>query len=229
MNLRSGTRISPMIRPAAGCTRLLATMGVLVFLGAWSVQAAELPSAKKPKAPAETLKSPANVQEAPVVKTPTSPRPGSNRAGVGSKPTIPPTAREPVFNDGSEASPCAKRSPTIKLPGKFPKSTAPCADEETSETGSDEELDEDLDMDPDSDLDLDSDLDQSGTETEDAGEESKPSFDYDELTGKVPGFTPFGGEDSGSSEGSTVEGGRPWYEKLGKPGGGRPPADDDEE
>jgi hypothetical protein len=140
--------------------------------------------------------------------------------------------------------PCGKLSPTLKTPG----SSRPCPDGEESGNESDDESASDLDSEPDStpsseessfedsDEDQETDsgdergyADDNGGYTDDSSEEAGPSADLDELTGKIPGLAPFSGEESGGSEGSTVEGGRPWYEKLGKPGGGRPPVDDDEE
>lgn len=70
---------------------------------------------------------------------------------------------------------------------------------------------------------------EAGYYEEGSSEESGPPVDLDELKGQIPGFTPFEQEESGSSEGSTVQGDRPWYEKLGMPGGGRPPSSQDDE
>jgi len=221
MDLRSGTRTPKVTGLAAGCERLLTAMAVLVLLGAWSVQAAELPSAKKSKAPAAAAKSPPNVKAAPIVKTPESVRPGLKGGGLA----IPRTTREPGVNEGSEGSPCSKGLSSLKVPGKLSKR---CAEGETSEGEPDTDPDVEA-ADEEFEDQNEGDAGQDQGPYGDGGEESTPSFDYDELTGKVPGLTPSGGEDSGSSESSTVEGDRPWYEKLGKPGGGRPPVDDDEE
>ena len=70
---------------------------------------------------------------------------------------------------------------------------------------------------------------EAGNYEESSSEESRPPVDLNEMKGQIPGFTPFGQEESGSSEGSTVEGGKPWYEKLGKPGGGPPPSSDEDD
>lgn len=59
--------------------------------------------------------------------------------------------------------------------------------------------------------------------------EEREPFDLDKLRSTIPGFTPSGKEDSGSTETSTIEGGKPWYEKLGRPGGGQSPSSDEDE
>ena len=235
---------------------LIALGAAMVILGAWSVHAAELRTPKKPTAPAAAAppppatKSPPTLRSPQIKTPPESPSPGSRRSGGGKGPSISTsTTREPARgqdeSEEPEVSPCDKPNPKLDTRGTSRRSRL-CPEEPESteeseegagfdpspdETGADASGDPEEDPDPNEDLDPDSDSASGGAGDEypeGSSEEAGPPVDYDELTGKIPGFTPFGGEESGSSEGSTVEGGRPWYEKLGKPGGGRPPVDDEE-
>lgn len=70
--------------------------------------------------------------------------------------------------------------------------------------------------------------DETGYSDEGFPEDSRPPVDFNEMKGQIPGFTPFGEEDSGSSEGSPIQGDRPWYEKLAIPGGPPPRGGEDE-
>lgn len=248
---------------------LIALGAVILVLGAWPGQAAELPTPKKPRAPAAAAptppatKSPPTLRSPQIKTTPESTSPGSRRSGGGQGPSISTTTtREPVPNqEDPEALPCGKR-PSLKTPGKVPRTSGPCTDgsESGGESGDESASESESESEPDyEDESLPSSgrggaADRGSRGGDDAGaygdegaedggypeetegeygdtssDEPRSAPDFDELTGKIPGFTPFGGEESGSSESSTVEGGRPWYEKLGKPGGGRPPADDEEE
>jgi hypothetical protein len=234
---------------------LIAWAVAILVLGAWSGQAAELPTPKKPKAPAAAApnapatKSPPTLRSPQIKTPPESTSPGSRRPEGGKGPSISTsTTREPARGqDGSEEpemSPCDKPNPKLDMRGTSRRSR-PCPEEPVSteepeedsgfdpspdETEADSSGDPEEDTYPNEDPDTDSDSASGGDGDEypeGASEEAGPPADFDELTGKIPGFKPFGGEESGSSESSTVEGGRPWYEKLGKPGG-RPPVDDDE-
>jgi hypothetical protein len=234
---------------------LIAWAAAILILAAWTGQAAELPTPKKPKAPAATAPPPPATKSSPTLRspqikaTPESTSPGSRRSGGGKGPSISTTTtREPVGgqdeSEKPEMSPCDKPNPKLDMRGTSRRSR-PCPEEPESteeseedsgfdpspdETEADSSGDPEEDTYPNEDRDSDSVSDGSGDEyPEGSSEEAGPPADFDELTGKIPGFKPFGGEESGSSESSTVEGGRPWYEKLGKPGGGRPPADDEEE
>jgi hypothetical protein len=124
-----------------------------------------------------------------------------------------------------------------------PGSSRPCPDDEESGRAPDDESASDSDAESESagsdfeDFDEDQGFDEENDGgyaddrgyAEESAEDAEAPADYEDLTGKIPGLEPFSGEDSGASEGSAIEGDRPWYEKLGKPGGGRPPVNDDEE
>lgn len=234
---------------AANLGRGLAVVGAaLVVLWVWTAEAADPTTPKKSRAPAVSSPAPPAVRPslnrlAPEAgKPPEGARPTTPRSEPGTRPTVPTTStREPTPGFGSKAVPCDERSNTLTGPGF----SRPCRDGRESESESDDESGGDPDFESEAassdgedfedDQESDDDDDEEGYAadgeyTEESSEDAAPSADFEELTGKIPGFTPFGGEESGGSEGSTVEGGRPWYEKFGNPGGGRPPpVDDDEE
>ena len=236
----------------------IASIAAVVVIGPWSIHAADLPTPKKPLAPSTTAPKAPATQSSPTLRTPqiqTTPEStpsGSRRSGGGTT-TSTTTTREPVpdqdESDESETPPCDNAQSKLGASRVLPltptapatsRGSRPCPEADDSEDGSEAASEPDGDDDG-SDVDGDErdvedsdeypyeDEERGGGYADESSEEAGPPVDYDELTGKVPGFTPFGSDESGSSEGSTVEGGRPWYEKLGKPGGGRPPVDDDEE
>lgn len=239
---------------AANLGRVIAVAGAaLVVLWVWTAEAADPTTPKKPTAPAVSKSAPPAAKSSPTLQAPAVGKVPESAPSIappsrkGTGPTAPTAStREPAPGSGSKALPCGKLSPTLKTPG----SSRPCPDGEESENEPDDEFESDLDPEPDSttssdessfedsedsdDGDQEADYGDEGQyaddpgATEESSEDAAPSADFEELTGKIPGLAPFGGEESGGSEGSTVEGGRPWYEKLGKPGGGRPPVDDEE-